>query len=187
MALEITLRIYNESLGITWWLILYPIWWFGWIIALKTPLITIFHIRTAPFLSVMFLLGPERTELQAYDGFIPEPLVTSGLSLLHCSLLLMSSCLQSWVLVALFYSEPWLVCKCCFLGQWFLQRTSFITWSGGPERPNALKWDLLIFLSIKGSYLLICGDLLSQRTFTKPIQYDVAWIIKIHGARISIT
>ena len=50
----------------------------------------------------------------------------------------------------------------CLSSSIFLQRTSFITWSGGPERSNDLKWDLLVFLSIEATYLLICGDLLHR-------------------------
>ena len=47
----------------------------------------------------------------------------------------------------------------------------------------ALKSD---FLSIEATCLLILGALLSHSTFTKPNQYDAAWLINILGTSVFI-
>ena len=142
-------------------------------------------------LSIMFLFGPDGTRLQVFDVFSPLPVVGGGSSQMCCSSSLTSTSLPSFVVLCLFLPEFWASSKLCTLRVgtgtfaevtvfrdvgFFLELLSLceVLVLKGPSFP--LKSD---FLSIEATCLLICGTFLSHSTFTKPKQYDAAWLIKM--------
>ena len=166
---------------------------------IRTPLALLLLKGPSFTLSIMFLYGPDRTELSVFYVFGSFPLDADGSSWVCCSSPPMSTSLPD--LSPLHFSPPCnlVSSKLCTLGVGtvtFAEVTVFdaVCFFGEVlPRHNvlvlkgplfALKSD---FLSIEATCLLTHGALLSHSTFTKPNQYYAAWLISILGTSVFIT